>query len=870
MIAKTEKRYKCPYCDFRGSKNDLTVHIEDHHEEMIPKGFTAARVVFNYIYRKTSGICVVCKRPTEWNDDRGKYERLCGRKQCAEALHNSFVKNMIKVFGKPTLLDDPEHQEKMLANRGISGKYKFEDGGVHIYTGTYEKKLLEFLDKVMHYKSSEILSPGPVFEYEFEGKKLKWITDLYIIPYNLIIEVKDGGSNPNNRSMPSYRAKQDAKETMLTSMGKFNYLRLTDNNFEQLIDTLAEMKMQMIDDSAEDKKVVININEEVGALNEAKITKDFNGIKMAMNHCLFMAFREMPQAVRKSKANKKTCLFPPEARSEFRKGQPAAICRLKKFEYIKGVGSSFQIIQGCTKWINTSQKGFAKAEAKTENGWDILYVTKMGKVAESVLNESTDMELLAEFNLFKIFNGEHSYPDARAVYDSLSDDDKKLCSPNGEYTNNPACVWRWVAYDKSKPVGFIDLNKYNGSDDAKTVFVVCAVSPEYRRDGLATIMLKKAVKAATELGYKKLMYSTDEHNKPSIAVAEKFGFDSQTKTGSRLNYYLELNKKEKVNEETVIQEDGEFPDIEKLAASVLRGVHRNSLYKKFVLSKSKDEKRDLDERILRSLESKINYIRRDWSQHHYAEKALISACVVAALVGVGIPAVASSAVGAFAARNTVKALYSENMGLAAATGGAMVGTTQAYVTQYTMPNTFTNDSKVDGYAISNDIISKRAITKDKSTGKLVVKETEELFKDRRIKVFKCNLSEESRMLLVGCIGEEVSDGFVYELATGKRLFSDDQLDIDPMLEEVDPELELAKTSSEVQTIFSELASIRGIESSAIPVMGMTNLNEAAALTKGRKDVTVFESVNGFYAENVYTRKRTAISKSISEIKLEVL
>jgi hypothetical protein len=42
-----------------------------------------------------------------------------------------------------------EGQVKMLANRKISGEYKFQDGGKRTYTGSYEKKCLEFMDKVL-------------------------------------------------------------------------------------------------------------------------------------------------------------------------------------------------------------------------------------------------------------------------------------------------------------------------------------------------------------------------------------------------------------------------------------------------------------------------------------------------------------------------------------------------------------------------------------------------------------------------------------------------------------------------------------------------------------------------------------------------
>ena len=270
------KTYSCPYCTDRGDRENLIAHIDEEHEMEIPEGFTPERVVFNAINKKPmnyNGVCVVCKRESGWNPASSKYNRICGRKECREALRKDALNNHIKAKGVPTLLGDPEHQAKMLAARSISDKYKFKDGGYHVYTGSYEKKALEFLDQVMGFKSSDLLCPGPTIEYEFEGKTLKWITDILLIPFNLIIEVKDGGSNPNNRQMDSYRQKQIAKENQIIKLGKYNYLRLTNNDFSQLLYIIAELKSQMIDDEIENKKVIININEEMKALEESVQSK---------------------------------------------------------------------------------------------------------------------------------------------------------------------------------------------------------------------------------------------------------------------------------------------------------------------------------------------------------------------------------------------------------------------------------------------------------------------------------------------------------------------------------------------------------------------------------------------------------------------
>lgn len=259
--------YKCPYCNFRGNKYDCIEHIEKAHKELIPEGYTAARLFFNYINKKTKGSCIVCKKESDWNEDTWRYNRLCNNPKCKEKYSAIMSKGMVDKYGKATLLNDAIHQQKMLERRSISGKYKFKDGGVKTYVGSYEKNLLEYFDKVLNVPSKDILTPGPNIKYQYKGKQLLWITDLYYIPANLIIEVKDGGNNPNKRKMVDYRAKQIAKEQTLLVMNKYNYIRLTDNNFMELSKTLQDIKVNMESDKKND--LVHNVLESCSAVATA-------------------------------------------------------------------------------------------------------------------------------------------------------------------------------------------------------------------------------------------------------------------------------------------------------------------------------------------------------------------------------------------------------------------------------------------------------------------------------------------------------------------------------------------------------------------------------------------------------------------------
>ena len=275
------KRYNCMYCNNRMERQDLIKHINKVHSDMIPENYSAERLVYDNINKIVDGhgTCRVCKKPTKWNENNNKYDILCDNPKCKEALRELYKKNMLRVRGTYNILNNPEQQKLMLSHRKISGEYKHTDGGIIQYTGDYERKFLEFMDTFLNIPSKEIISPGPTIEYYYHGEKHFYIPDFILPTYNLIIEIKDGGDNVNGKNTPSMIASREKtleKERIITDKGEYNYLRLTNNQFEQLIDIFMQIKDLAINGEFDSKRVVrVNENYTLESLITDKVFSEY-------------------------------------------------------------------------------------------------------------------------------------------------------------------------------------------------------------------------------------------------------------------------------------------------------------------------------------------------------------------------------------------------------------------------------------------------------------------------------------------------------------------------------------------------------------------------------------------------------------------
>ena len=254
--------YKCKIC---GKKyTELTAlynHIESKHNEMIPKDMSVQQYYYYMKTGKMNGNCVMCKQPTGWNYNTGKYNRFCGNPKCKEEYVKIMKGRMVAKYGKTHLLNDPEKQREMLAHRSISGTYNWSDGKHEsTYTGSYELDFLKTLDNFFDWDPEDISMPSPhTYTYKYEGEDRFYIPDVFIHSLDLEIEIKDGGDNPNNhhKIQEVDKEKERLKDEVMCSQKAFHYIKITNKNYENFFRFLKEIKKEF--EKHEDEKKIPRI-----------------------------------------------------------------------------------------------------------------------------------------------------------------------------------------------------------------------------------------------------------------------------------------------------------------------------------------------------------------------------------------------------------------------------------------------------------------------------------------------------------------------------------------------------------------------------------------------------------------------------------
>ena len=280
------KYYKCPICNRKfKTLNGWGSHMTSEHPEFIPEGYSISRYFYFTVTGKTHGVCRTCKANTEWNENTMKYDQYCKDPKCKEAYAKIAKQRMIGKYGKVHLLNDPNHQKKMLENRKISGKYKFQDGIEFGYVGSYEREFLKMLDTMMQWHSNDLMSPSPhTYYYEYRNEKdieANWgtkfyIPDFYIPSLNLEIEIKQTTST-NQEFLDIVREKEYLKDEVMKTNKDVNYLKITDNNFAPFFEFLLKAKENIPTEEEERKNIV-------GAVVESYIPKEMHdGFRVSYN-----------------------------------------------------------------------------------------------------------------------------------------------------------------------------------------------------------------------------------------------------------------------------------------------------------------------------------------------------------------------------------------------------------------------------------------------------------------------------------------------------------------------------------------------------------------------------------------------------------
>lgn len=252
--------YKCSFCKRKYTEKDAVyLHMDkEHHDEM--HGLSAKQIYFNYTNRyaltKGYGKSVISGKPTKFNEITGRYERFLPEEK--EAYRQYFLKNM-KRAGKEHLMKDMEHQKMMLSHRKISGKYQFRDRVEITYTGTYEKKFLEYLDTYLDWPSSDICGPAPqLFPYVApDGTEHVHIPDFYISSLNLIVNIKSADNKHYRlRDIDIERLEDEA-----VKKSNFNYIKIYDNEFDKFTDAIEIIKKNT--ENNIEKRVIIESSESI-------------------------------------------------------------------------------------------------------------------------------------------------------------------------------------------------------------------------------------------------------------------------------------------------------------------------------------------------------------------------------------------------------------------------------------------------------------------------------------------------------------------------------------------------------------------------------------------------------------------------------
>lgn len=238
----------CPYCQRYFSKKQAAVdHITQYHSNMLERDhMDACQSLYFHTHGTIKGKCMCgCGKDTEWNYQTGKPYKVSSDPKCRERLSKAADKNMMRVHGTTTLLNDMEHQKEMQQHRPTAGKYKFADGGEVPFLSKPEEKFLQFCDTILDLASRSVQESPEVFTYydSKDERNRKYIPDFYLPDYNLLVEIKDGGEHPNTNPafIKETKYKVAMKDEAMRKQTKYNFIKIVDNNYGPFVELLYQI-----------------------------------------------------------------------------------------------------------------------------------------------------------------------------------------------------------------------------------------------------------------------------------------------------------------------------------------------------------------------------------------------------------------------------------------------------------------------------------------------------------------------------------------------------------------------------------------------------------------------------------------------------
>ena len=349
------------------------------------------------------------------------------------------------------------------------------------------------------------------------------------------------------------QAKQIAKEKAIKDMKQYNYIRLTDNQFDQMIELMLELKENLIDTPVNTtRKVIIRVNEGVSSVlnkdHKQKGSKKLSFFKkVPISENVISKYKEDYKFLSHIKTGKncKGYLFFYDKELvavlsvEYKENGENWIQAIEIVKKYQGYGLSEQLLDMALKEFNVTylsvnknneiaiyiykKKGFVVYKET-----DTMYFMRLSSIKESILYESN--------NKFK--------------YESLSTDKeikefkvnfrKTFHTDDDMSDSNIKKSMKCIMCD-NKLIGYVGFSKYNIKGKKYLGIGNFMILPEYQKSGYGSSVIDDIINKKKNTYYEIYCY-VDKDNKNAINFYKKIA-NVNTSTLTEYGYYVILYRK---------------------------------------------------------------------------------------------------------------------------------------------------------------------------------------------------------------------------------------------------------------------------------------------------------------------------------------